>query len=337
MFRSPPEPCRPPGWARGAHRQTILGAIVPPREPRLSQESGYRALRIPLRDGGALSAWHQRGDSGVLVVLLHGLGGSTEASYMRSAAEGCRAAGHSVLAVNHRGSGGEGERTTRPYMAGNTRDLEDLLLWARLCHPDSAVTFVGFSISGNTLLRWLGDGALDGDHPEAAIACNPPIDLDDTSRHLKRWPQHGYDLWILRATRRWIPHLRGEDGAHYSVPALSSLREFDRRYIAPLWGFPDRDSYYRAASCAPYLARIQVPTVILTAADDPISLASRIEQEQLSDAIHLHVEKHGGHLGYLSKGERGLERWLPAALVHYLEAVRVPSRRTRLEPDPCVP
>ena len=253
------------------------------------------------------------------MVLWHGLGGSTAAPYLRVAAERAAARGHPVLAMNHRGSGGADERTQRPYMTGNTADLTDTLLWARLVHRQRAVFMVGFSLSGNSLLKWLGEG--HGDRPDAALAVNPAIDLEQCSRHLLGWPQHAYDLWILRSCRRWVPRLQGGDGRRYRVPALSSLREFDRRYIAPVWGFPDRDTYYREASSARHLAAIRCPTAVLTAADDPIASAGVLERTPSSDAVALHVEEHGGHLGYLGagRGSLGLDRWLGEAFDHYLD------------------
>ena len=317
MFSRPPLRCEPPPWARGGHAQTVLGALLPVGRPAPGHRSGYRSVRLPVQDGGALQAWHRDGPRDPVVVLWHGLGGSTAAPYMRLAAARAASLGHPVLAVNHRGSGGPEERTSRPYMTGNTQDMADVLLWTRLRHRGRPVCMLGFSLSGNTLLKWLGGGARE--LPESALAVNPSIDLDETSRHLLAWPQHAYDLWLLRRCRRWVPRLRGETGASYRVPALSSLREFDARYIAPVWGFPDRESYYRQASGGPHLVNIDRPTAILTAGDDPITGVDHLARTPRSASVALHVEPHGGHLGYLHGGGGSTGRWLEYAVGHYLD------------------
>jgi uncharacterized protein len=314
----------------------VLGAVLSTALPAPGPRAGYLPARVPLRDGGALSAWHRTGDRGPLVLLLHGLGGSTRAGYLRVAADAAARRGCGVLAVNQRGSGGRDERTCLPYMAGNVDDLADILLWIRTRHPARPVLVVGFSLSGNTLLKWLGSGARH--LPEMALAVNPPIDLDHTSRGLLAWPQHAYDLWILRSCRRWTGRLRGPGvngpAPRYRVPALSSLREFDRRYIAPVWGFESRESYYASASSAGDLTGIEVPTAILAAADDPIVDLERLTAAPRSPSVALHVQPHGGHLGYLTAGAsgRGLRRWLTDALDHYLD--HVPTAKS---PSPCAP
>ncbi|MDA1265153.1 MAG: alpha/beta fold hydrolase [Planctomycetota bacterium] len=342
MFSPPPRSCAPPRWARGGHAQTVLGSCLPTGRPDPSLVSGFATHSVPLADGGALGVWHACGERDLVVVLMHGLGGSTSAPYMRVAASTAQRLGHPVIAVNHRGSGGAAEDTERPYMTGNTADLRDLLAWTRRRYPGRPVLMVGFSLSGNTLLKWLGEAATD--HPEVAFALNPGIDLDLVSRHLLGWPQHGYDLWILRSCRRWIPRLRGAGDARYHVPAFSSLREFDARYIVPVWGFPDRETYYREASSAQALVRIQTPTLLLSSADDPIVPIDLLTGARRSAAVDLHVQDHGGHLGYLESGRgAGLARWLDHALEHYYEqasdlvagALAPPAPPSRLAP--CAP
>ena len=307
---------------------------MPIRRPRPGRHSGYTPLAIPLRDGGALGAWYAPGRRSPLVLLWHGLGGSTAAPCMRIAAETGRSLGHGVLAINHRGcaSFGKalGERTERPYMTGHIADLDDTLTWVRKRYAPRSILMVGFSISGNTLLRWLGDGPVAGDGNLCALAVNPVIDLETTSRHLQRWPQRAYDLWILSRCRRWIPRFPHTGGHSVRVSPLASLREFDARYIAPLWGFPSRDAYYAQASSAPYLERIQVPTAILASADDPIASSRILLSTPRSAAVSLHLQAHGGHLGYLDAGRRSgtLRRWLGEALKHYFTSATQDSRST---------
>lgn len=337
MFSPPPWRCRPPGWARSGHAQTVLGHVLPAGAPHFEDRPReYEAARVPLRDGDSLFAWHRAGETGLVVSLFHGLGGSTRAGYVRRAAAVAAGLGHTVLAVNHRGCGPGRGLARRPYMAGRSEDLSDVLDWARARHPEALQVAVGFSLSGNTLLRLAGLG--EGTLPDAALCINPEIDLDCASRRLLRWPARGYDLFLLRACRRWVGELRGPgpDPPRYRVPALSSLREFDASYITPVWGFASREEYYRSASSRGLLASIRIPTAVLAAADDPIADPHVLRDTPRSRAVHLHVEPHGGHLGFLSDRPTplGTRRWLDYALAHYLRSAGRAAAATSPTLDP---
>lgn len=332
MFASPPESFRPPAWAQSGHAQTILGALLPsPDRPFEDAEQAFRPVRIDLADGDRLAARYREGSRGTTAVLLHGLGGSARSAYVRRAAQAAASRGFGVLAVDHRGCGEGRDLATLPYMTGRTEDLRDVILWLRARAPRERILAVGYSLSGNTLLAHLGRGG--GALPDLALCLSPAVDLEATSRALLRWPARAYDLWILRSCRRWIPRLRGRAPVRprYRVGPLASLREFDRRYIAPVSGFASRDEYYARASAAPWLARIDRPTVVLAAADDPIVDVRPLLDARRSANVALHVQPYGGHLGFLADRPTplGTRRWLECALVHYLEAAARSGARPR--------
>lgn len=324
MFAAPPDFHAHP-LARGGHRQSVLASLLPVGVPELADQSGFERVRVPLRcdvsggDGAYLEGWYHPGNTGPAVLLMHGLGGSTRSGYMRRAAACAAKAGHAVLALNHRGSGNH-EHTQLPYMAGRTQDVGDAMQWLRARAGTQRVLAVGFSLSGNTLLKLVGER--QEQPPELALAVCPPVDLDAVSRDLLRWPNHAYDLWLLRSCRRWVSELRGtgELKPRYRVPAFSSMRVFDERYITPVWGFQSRADYYRSASCNSRLIEVRTPAVILSARDDPIVDTQRVAATPRSAWVQ-HVEvAGGGHLGFLAKNPSGRapRRWLDDALEHYL-------------------
>ena len=320
VIRPPPVRCKPAFWGRGGHVQTLLGHLLTRGSPEdLRPGSEFADGRVRLRDGDQLLTYTSPGQSDVVVYLMHGLGGSTASSYMRRTARALSGAGHTVVAVNHRGSGGIPGLHHLPYQTGRISDLEDLLRSGQREHPGQRLIVVGFSLSGNTLLKHL---ALSKTLPDAAIAVNPPVDLESTSLHLLRGFRRLYDFRILQSCRRWVPQLRGrnEPMPRYRVPVFSSLREFDRLYIAPVSGFRDRDEYYRSASSAPRLEHIRTPTVLMSSEDDPIVQAADLRRAKLSAQVTLHMEPHGGHLGYVSghPTPAGSRHWLPYAVGHYI-------------------
>lgn len=104
-----------------------------------------------------------------------------------------------------------------------------------------------------------------------------------------------------------------------SIPATASMIDFDDLYTAPQCGFEDAWDYYRRCSAGPHLARIAVPSVLLTAGDDPFVDPAPLSELKLSPAVHLHLEPVGGHMGYVGRGPQGVERWLDGAVVHYVD------------------
>jgi predicted alpha/beta-fold hydrolase len=319
-FLPSPPPCRAPWWARGAHAQTLFGHWLASRVPELPWES----LTVKLADGDALRIRLARGRSGRTVTLFHGLGGSADRDYMLRAAARFFAAGDTVIAVNHRGAGDGRGLARRPYHSGATLDLAAVFQVVRGLFPDHWNLAIGYSLSGNILLLLLGQDTQERfGRPDAAIAVNPPVDLDHCSRLLEKGLNRLYDLRFVRLLRKDLQH-RWELGLlddPVRIPALATLRDFDELYTARAAGFWDRSQYYARCACGPHLGRIRVPTVIITAEDDPLAPAADLLKHPRSAAIHLHVEPRGGHMGYLSR-DHADHRWLEPTLLHFANALQ---------------
>lgn len=312
------DPCRSPWWARGGHAQTLAGHWLPSAAASLP----WQDQRIELEDGDVLHLRLALGEGRRVVCLFHGLGGSASRDYVLRAAAHFHQAGWSVVAANHRGAGEGRGLARRPTHSGATGDLAAVLRAARRRFPGQGLLAVGYSLSGSILLLLLGrDAAAAGDGlPDAAIAVNPPVDLERASLRLARGLGRLYDLRFVRLLRAEL-QARADAGLLERVPplpALATLRDFDERYTAPATGFRDRADYYARCACGPHLATIGRPTVILTAADDPIAPAADVQVQACAPVVHVHAERHGGHLGYLTR-DRPNRRWLEPALLHFAE------------------
>lgn len=302
-----PGPFVPWRWARGAHAQTILGHLL--KEPRSSLPWTYETL--PLEDGDALVLHCLPGTSGRTIAFFHGLGGNAGSTYLVRAAAQAWRRGHAVIAADHRGAGIGRGLAKRPYHSGASADVAAVLTHARKRHPGHHLTAVGFSLSAAMLLLLVGrDRHLA--QPDSALAVNPPGDLEACSQRLLRGLNRLYD-------RRFVGLLRAEAEARSGVlPPTPTLRDFDEVYTARAAGFRDRAGYYAQCSCGPHLRAIQTPTVLLSSLDDPFAPATDLGP--VSAAVHLHVERHGGHMGYLADRPTpfGNRRWLDHAVDHYL-------------------
>ncbi|MFT7668871.1 MAG: putative alpha/beta-fold hydrolase [Planctomycetota bacterium] len=318
-------PCRPPFWARGGHSQTILAHLWPTGAAPLNERSpGTEVHDIPVgNDGDRLRTFYSKGTSGVLVAIFHGLSGDSNADYVRLTIAAARGLGHSVLAVNHRGCGAGRGLARGLYHSGRADDLGAVLEWARTSLSETKQLAVGFSLSGNALLLLLSGSY--GTRPDAGIAINPPIDLEKCSDRLSSQANKIYDKRFVRRCLRAVRE-RMEDGlieAGYELPRVQSLRDFDERITAPFAGFQDAEDYYRRCSTFRQLDQINVPTVILSSADDPFVGLGDLQDATLSPSIHLHIEQSGGHVGYLERGRFTIaaRHWLGGALTHYLSEI----------------
>lgn len=309
---------RPPHWAREGHQQTLLGYLLP--SPAWS--STHENVVIDLPDGDQLAAELAPGTTDLMVYLFHGLGGCTQSPYMQRMARVVQQSHHGVMLINHRGSGAGVGLARKPYHSGVAEDLAAVLQYGRSRFPQCRHLAIGFSLSGNALLLLLSDSTL-GSHPDFAIAVNAPISLNNTSLLLEQGFNRIYDLHFVRLMRQRLREKIQRGLLHpykYRISGLNTLREFDEIYLAREAGFKNRQDYYERCSTHDKLIRITRPTVLLTAEDDPFIDAKDYLRTPLSASTLLHLEKSGGHMGYLTRDTHPKfgRRWMDMALNEYI-------------------
>jgi predicted alpha/beta-fold hydrolase len=331
-------PCAPPAWARGGHAQTILGHVLPARGRGAELLRAARRREVALADGDRLVLFELPGASGVRVHLFHGLSGDVEADYMLRAARALAAAGHEVWLVNHRGCGAGRGLAAGPYHSGVCADMQAVLAASRADAPERVHVVIGFSLSGNVALLLAAQRL--GPLPDGLIAVSPPVDLARASAAIHRGLCRVYELRFVWRLRKAVRE-RERDGLvreRCRIPPLASLLEFDDLYTAPRAGFANGADYYHRCSSLPHLAAIEVPGVIVTAADDPFVDAEAYRAAPLPQSLALHIEPTGGHVGYLARRGFGWSRWLDGALAHYVaelvRAARAPQVSARPAADP---
>lgn len=324
LFPPPPIRCHSPRWAKGGHAQTIAAHLLPSPKLRDCGED----LEIALEDGDRLSCTLLPGESKTVVYVFHGLAGDANQGYMHRTAQVARSLGHAVVLVNHRGCG-RGQGLARGiYHSGSAPDLGQVMDWGRKRFQGARHIAIGFSLSGNALLLLL-TGARGGTQPDAAIAVNAPIHLTHAALRLRQGLNRLYDLNFVTLCRRYVRHRerRGLTRRKYSIPILASVYDLDEIYTAPEAGFASRQDYYDSCSAMPRLKSIRVPTVLLTAKDDPFVDYRDYLAAELSPTCVLQIEDEGGHMGYLSRSRTslGTKRWLDYAIWHYLSRLGEPG------------
>jgi len=308
-------PFRPPFFLRNPHVQTILPVLLPYR-----CRIAFQRERIELEDGDFLDLdWAKKGNRR-LAILSHGLEGSSDANYIHGTAGKLLAAGWDVLAWNFRGCGQEPNRLARFYHSGETRDLDAVVRKAAETYDQIAL--VGFSLGGNVTLKYLGEG-LAPKSVVAGVAISSPVDLTSSAKaidgrrsnwlYLNRFIQS----LIAKIEKKAVRFPRELDAT--GVRGIRTLYEFDNRYTAPLHGFKDAADYWARASSLPYLSRISVPSLLLSACDDPFLTPESIPfaVAKASECFFLEAPAKGGHVGFLDL-HRGVEPYFERRIVEFL-------------------
>lgn len=309
-------PCLPPLWAKTGHLQTIMGHLLPSPKP---SEKGVH-LNITLdKEAERIHSTYLKGNSNTAIYLFHGLGGSTDAGYMQRTALVARRLGHHVFINNHRGCGLGAGLATEPYHSGRADDLSKVIAYGKEMLPRHKHIAIGFSLSANALLL-LAAGIRANVKPDVAIAINAPINLDRASLKLKEGLNRIYDKRFTKELKKYILDNRPQDLGDYSL--VKDLRDFDERYTAPFGNFKNRADYYETCSAKKYLPLIDIPTLILTSEDDPFVDVQDYRKGFFSATTVVHIEKHGGHMGYLSKSPFGYFRWLDRTIETYLKRLQ---------------
>jgi hypothetical protein len=227
-----------------------------------------------------------------------------------------------AVRVNHRGCGSGTGFARRPYHSGRSDDVRTVLEWLAREQPPSPVTLAGFSLGGNVVLKLAGeDGSSPTANLDSLLAVAAPIDLDACATLIEQPRNRMYDSYFVRRLvadarerQRFFPDLPPPD-----FPSRMTVRIFDDYYTAPRSGFRNSADYYARASSAPLVARITVPTLMLTARDDPFIAVAPYEALPSSSELELHITEHGGHLGYLGFTGRAWDyRWMDDVLLDWI-------------------
>ncbi len=294
---------RPPRWLRGRHAQTVLGALV-----RLPVRVPLRHERWELPDGDFLDVDLMLAPSpdSPVVVVCHGLEGSSKAGYVRGLLAALRMHGLGAVAINFRGCSGELNRLPRFYHSGDTGDVDFVVERLRADRPGRVLGLAGFSLGGNVVTKYLGERG-DGVPPEvrAAAVVSVPFDLALCARTLD-----GDDFWARVYRGRFLRRLRNKvirkARTFPSLPQARArlartFRDFDHHVTAPLHGFASAEDYWARCSAGPLLPSVRRPLLIVAAEDDPF-----IPPEALPRAaaaanpyLTLEISRAGGHVAFV--------------------------------------
>lgn len=296
------------------HLETIYPALF-----RKVQVLPFHHERISTPDDDFLDLYWATRDAEQLVVISHGLEGNVLRPYMLGMARAFFLSGCDVVTWNFRGCGTEMNRTLRFYHSGATDDLHAVVRHAA-AKGYRNINLVGFSLGGNLTLKYLGET-----HPgpvtiRRAVALSVPMDLYGSCQTLAMPKNAIYSRRFVRSLKGKILHkarlMQGLDVTH--LEEVRTLLDFDERYTAPLHGFNSALHYYESCSATAFLDKIETPTLIVNARNDPFLSAKCFPDLAGRPFLTLEAPLKGGHAGFTQFSKNGLY-WSEERAVKFID------------------
>ncbi len=295
---------KPPFYLFNSHLETIVPSAL-----RKVDLPAYERERIFTPDKDFLDLDWLKKEGKQLVVISHGLEGSSDRPYVKGMARTFAEQGWDVLAWNCRSCSGEINKAPRMYHHGDSEDLKSVVEHAVVQGGYEKIVLVGFSMGGSITLKYLGEfsrslpGAIS-----RAVVFSVPCDLGGSARELSKKRNGFYRKRFLRKLGRKLEAKAGQMPELLSIEGIEKIKhfsEFDNRFTAPIHGFKDADDFYHQASANTHLPHIQIPTLIVNAKNDPMLPQScyPVALAKEHPFIYLEMPEFGGHVGFTLAGQ----------------------------------
>ena len=306
--------------------QTIYAAKLARRY--VGQKPRWMRERWDTPDGDFVDIdWHQDGlalpADVPLLVLFHGLEGSSSSHYAEAFAQEAHSRGWRMAVPHFRGCSGEINWAPRAYHSGDFEEVDWMLKRFHAQHSGPLLA-VGISLGGNALMRWAGEmGHAASQVVNTVASVCSPIDLAASGNAIDAgFNKAVYARMFLASMKpRAMQKLQQFPGLFdpRELMAANTLYAFDGVFTAPLHGFRDTDDYWDRASAKPGLSRVQVPALVLNACNDPFIPASSLPtQDQVSEHVTLWQPEQGGHVGFASGRFPGDLQEMPWAVTEWM-------------------
>ena len=314
------------GRLPGGHVQTIWPALAGRHGHRLGGLAlpAYVRQRWVTPDADFIDLdWLEAGHAKPLLVLFHGLEGSSKSHYALAFAEFAQQHGLGFVVPHFRGCSGEPNLAPRAYHSGDFEEIGWVLDRLRLQHAGPMLA-IGVSLGGNALLRWAQEAGSQALRVVTALASiSAPLDLTASGQAMGRgFNRQVYTRMFMASMKPRAFHKLKQHPGLFSARAMHAAQDlfaFDNIFTAPLHGFRDTHDYWLRASAKPRLAQIQVPALVVNALNDPFVPAASLPQPaQVGQHVTLWQPRNGGHVGFANGWSTAHLRAMPQAVGGWL-------------------
>ncbi len=341
----------PHGWLRSGHLQTMAGAFL--RRKFALSEGEERLFRVDAETQlKGICHWQREEVAGAeeekragsetrprrskdrplhsevrrdlpVIVVVHGLEGSSESNYVRGIADKAWARGFHAVRMNQRNCGGTEQLTPTLYNSGLSGDYRAVLL-ELIAEGFEQIYFAGYSMGGNLVSKMAGEwGAAPPKELRGVCAVCPSMDLSACADALEETENYLYQRHFVKglmARYRRKAELFPERYSKNGFGPIRTVREFDDEITAPHFGYRDAEDYYQHAGAKRVIGEVSVPMLLITAKDDPFVPYEALVRSGAgkNSSVKFVTPEHGGHCGFISRWE-GTERfWAEERVVEFV-------------------
>jgi predicted alpha/beta-fold hydrolase len=310
-------------WLPGPHLPTIWGKMM-----RRRAVAHDRLERVITPDGDHLTIARMGTITPGIphLLILHGLEAEITAKYAHGMLDEARKRGWSGDLLMFRSCDGEINSARRFYHSGETTDLDLVVRRLITKHPDLHLVMCGVSLGGNVLLKWLGEQSTHvPSQVKRAAAVSVPYDLEAGARLM----EHGFARVYVR---HFLETLVAKTVAKLdSYPDLCDRKkllaartffDFDDVLTGPVHGFTGAHDYYERSSSIRFLGAVRVPTLLLSAWNDPflpqsVLLAVR-DMATRQEYLFVEFSPAGGHVGWVAGQPWAASYYMESRVVGWL-------------------
>lgn len=323
-----PTPFNPPFWLTNPHLQTILPKFFAPKLPNYRREIIRDSLdesnvAYDFYDAHPVHPQPDQLESTPLVVLFHGMEGSSDSHYARALAHKIHEKGWHFVVAHFRSCGGIPASGRVFYNAGDTVEIHHML--KTLNQKYKHIYAVGVSLGGNALAKYMGEYGQQV-HCEAAVSISAPVDMSSAAMNMQRFlGQKIYTPYLLNPIIKKALGNEISEAEIKAIKAVDRISDFDHIFTAPRHGYLSNNDYYRRASALPYLTDVAKPLLLISAMDDPF-IGFTATPQDVSDHVTLLNTDHGGHIGYLRylpEQKKFDINWIPETVTEYFTCLGI--------------
>jgi predicted alpha/beta-fold hydrolase len=286
----------------------------------------YQRERITTWDNDFIDLDFTTVDSKTLVLLIHGLEGSSESKYITSHANHFNKMGLDAVCFNLRGCSGEDNLLLSTYHSGKTEDVEFVVNHLIKNYNYENIVIVGFSLGGNLTLKYLGEkGNSISSIVKGGIAVSVPIHIASAEKEMDKLKNKLYMEVFFKTMKNKVLE-KSHKFPEYQLDKdklfkATKFKHLELLYTCPVFGFDSPEDYWNKASSKPYILKTKVPTLLVNAKDD--SFLSRecypYEEAKKSDYFFFEEPKFGGHCGFMSSFKPDENRWLEQRIERFIK------------------
>lgn len=305
---------------RNRHFNTVYRTIF--HQTQIS----YNRKRLETKDGDFLDLDFSTVASDKIVIIIHGLEGSSDSNYVKSAVGLFNRNDYDVLALNLRGCSGEPNRLESSYHSGKTEDLREVISDIQGNYNYKEINLIGYSLGGNIVLKYLGESSHQkGELVKSAVTISVPCDLKGSAEALAKAKNMVYTRRFLKSLKKKtiikLKKFGYPPSVYDNISKSKNFYDFDNLYTAPAHGFKDAYDYWQQCSSKQFIKNIKLPTLLITSLDDPFLTESciPIEEAEKNKKFDLELTKYGGHVGFNTRFGSKNKLWLENRMLNFIQ------------------